>query len=73
MIRLFRFVRPQEDFVVIKVPAEVKGKLVEIIINEKAPDKDTAINAEDALLMDTKEDELKVMDKIRNQIPFWDM
>ncbi|HET8964424.1 MAG TPA: hypothetical protein VFM99_11020 [Chitinophagales bacterium] len=73
MIRLFRFVRPQEDFVVIKVPSEIKGKLVEIIITEKAPDKDTVINAEDTLMMETKEDELKVMDKIRNQINFWDM
>ncbi|MBK6731675.1 MAG: hypothetical protein IPG60_12220 [Bacteroidetes bacterium] len=73
MIRLFRFVRPQEDFVVIKVPSEIKGKLVEIIITEKAPDNDTVINAEDTLMMETKEDELKVMDKIRNQINFWDM
>lgn len=73
MIRLFRFVRPQEDFVVIKVPSDMKGKLVEIIIAEKAPDKDTVINAEDTLMMETKEDELKVMDKIRNQINFWDM
>ena len=73
MLRIFRFIRPQEDYLVIKVPKEIQGKLVEIIVTEKAPDNDAVINEEDNAMMETKQAELKVMDKIRNQINFWDM
>lgn len=73
MFRLFRFIRQEEDYIVIKVPKEIRGKLVEILISEKAPDDDTVISPDENSLMETKEAELKVLDKIRNQINFWDM
>lgn len=73
MHKIFRFVRTDEEYIVLKVPASLKGKLAEIIISEKAPDSDTIISADESLQMEQKQNELQLMDKIRNQINFWDM
>ncbi len=73
MFKFFRFVRPEQEIIEIEVPKHLKGKLVEIIIQEKAPDPDTQLAADEEQQMAQKQAELKLMDDMRSQMNVWDM
>jgi len=72
MFKFFQFIKAEQDSIHIDVPKDLKGKLVEIIIQEKAPDPDTHLDKNDAEKMAMKEAELKMMDSVRNQLNVWD-
>ncbi len=72
MFKRFLLIRPDQDVLQIEVPKNLKGKLVEIIIQEKAPDPDVVLDEKDEQIMAQKEEELKILDKLRNQLNVWD-
>ncbi len=73
MFRFFQFVRAEQETIHIEVPKHLKGKLVEIIIQEKAPDPDTKLHPDEEEQMAQKQAELKLMDDMRNQLNVWDI
>ncbi len=73
MFKFFQFVRSEQEFIQIEVPKHLKGKLVEIILQEKAPDPDTQLDADEEAQMAQKQAELKLMDDMRNQLNVWDI
>ena len=73
MFKFFQFIRSEQETIHIEVPKHLKGKLVEIIIQEKAPDPDTKLDPESEEQMAQKQAELKLMDDMRNQLNVWDM
>lgn len=73
MFRFFQFVRPEQEVIQVEVPKHLKGKLVEIILQEKAPDPDTQLNPDEEQQMAQKQAELKLMDDMRNQLNVWDI
>jgi len=72
MFKFFQFVRAKQEFLHIEVPKHLKGKLVEIILQEKAPDPDTQLAPDEEQQMAQKEAELKMLDDMRNQLNVWD-
>ena len=72
MFKFFQFIKPEQDTISVEVPKNLKGKLVEITIQEKAPDPDTHLDESDEQKMAQKEAELKLLDKVRNQMNVWD-
>ena len=73
MFKIFQFIKAEQDIIHIEVPKHLRGKLVEITLQEKAPDPDTHLNESDEEKMAHKEAELKMMDKVRNQLNVWDI
>ncbi len=73
MFKFFQFIKSEQEYIHIEIPKDLKGKLVEIIIQEKAPDPDTHLDKTDEETMAQKEAELKMMDKVRNQLNVWDI
>lgn len=73
MQKTFQFVNAEQEFIYIPVPKNLKGKLVEIVMQEKAPDPDTHLNASETQQMASKEAELQLLDKVRNQLNVWDI
>lgn len=73
MFKFFQFIKIDQESIQIDVPKDLKGKLVEIIIQEKAPDPDTHLDKNDEEKMALKEAELKMMDSVRNQLNVWDI
>jgi len=73
MFKFFQFIRAEQEFIHVEVPKHLRGKLVEIIVQEKAPDPDTRLDADDEEQMAQKQAELKLMDDMRNQLQVWDI
>ena len=73
MFKFFQFIKSEQEYIHIEIPKDLKGKLVEITIQEKAPDPDTHLDKTDEETMAQKEAELKMMDKVRNQLNVWDI
>ncbi len=73
MFKLFQFIKADQDIIHIEVPKDLRGKLVQITLQEKAPDPDTHLDLSDEETMAHKEAELKLMDKVRNQLNVWDI
>ncbi|MEZ5014462.1 MAG: hypothetical protein R2794_09235 [Chitinophagales bacterium] len=73
MIKTFQFIQSEQEYIHIEVPVGLRGKLVEIVIQEKAPDPDTHLDSTDEEKMERKEAELQLMDKLRNQLNNWDI
>jgi hypothetical protein len=72
-MRIFRFTDKNEDFIRVPLPRSLKGKFIEISINEKAPDEGAVIESSDNRRLKEKEDELMILDKLRNQLEVWDI
>ena len=72
-MRIFRFTERDEDFIKIPLPRSLKGKYIEISINEKAPEEGAVMLPSDNQMLKEKEDELILLDKLRNQLEVWDI
>ncbi|HCK22683.1 MAG TPA: hypothetical protein DHW15_11140 [Bacteroidetes bacterium] len=72
-MRIFRFIEKNEDFIKVPLPRSLKGKFVQITIEERAPEDGVAISLADNEQLKQKEDELILLDKLRNQLDVWDI
>jgi len=73
MFRVFQFLKKEQEFIHISVPKHLRGKLVEIVIQEKAPDADTKLDETEEEQLANKAAELRMIDNVRNQLKGWDM
>ncbi|MFN0276803.1 MAG: hypothetical protein ACKVPJ_13735 [Chitinophagales bacterium] len=69
MIQVSRFIKPEEEHILVQVPKELRGKFVEIVFQEKV----TGHSAADREKLALNEIELQMMDKVRNQLNVWDI
>lgn len=71
MVKLVRFIRTDEDTIMLNVPANLKGKFVEIDIMETNTEE--IISDGEESLSRNSEVELQMLDKMRNQLNVWDI
>ncbi|MBC8047898.1 MAG: hypothetical protein H7Y00_13960 [Fimbriimonadaceae bacterium] len=73
MYRQLRFIKPDEETMLLSIPVELKGKLIEISIAEKRDDVDVLLEDDSSVLMINEKIEMQMLDKMRNQLYVWDI
>jgi len=73
MFRIFQFVKKEQEFIHIPLPPSLRGRLVEIVIQEKAPEPGTELDENAEKQLEHQAEELRALDKLRNQLTGWDM
>lgn len=72
-MRLFHFIRNDEETLQIRVPQHLKGKHIQITLEECAPEDSQFLDPSDHDGLKQKEEALLLLDKLRNQIDVWDI
>ncbi len=73
MFRIFQFVKKEQEYLHVAIPKQLRGKLVEIVVQEKAPDPDLKLEASEEQELEQKAKELQAIDQLRNQLNGWDI
>lgn len=72
MYSISRFIRPDDENIIIQIPKELRGKFVEIELVENNG-KVSSVSAAEKKETAHAELELQMLDKMRNQLSVWDI